>query len=581
MSTHGSYGHDEQHDVSDLVRSMALSSARLWEEVFERLRRLEVAQGELRDMLGRLENALPPGSAPIAAVGPASPALGLGSWEGVTGQDPGGPAHDAETDLFSGPATSMDAVDLLVGGVDGASARSMAPFADDVVAGRQAPGEDTPVRFPFPPADDATADLLSGGADPYGSPTPARTGWAPEPPPPPGTWVPVPASVNGDDAALQEDAVFAAADGGAGAVAHTPHEEPSAPPWDVPPYSPSEGSEETATAVRFGRHAAAAPSASQADDDLRTIEPMPFELPGRISGAIADDAADVLAIGEGNVPPPPPGFTIIGADQPAPPLAFEANEPESGLAPPPPPPPGFGFAAEPTESPPPPPPGFGIHALETGLTAPPPPGFEPPPPPPGFRFAAEPAGAPPTPPPGFEPPPPPPPGFGFGPDTADQPPPPPTGFGSAAEPTDAPPPPPPPGFGFSLEPTDAPPPPPPPGFGFGPDTADQPPPGFGFSLEPADQPPPPPPGFEPPPPGAGLGASPDHDADAPPGFRIQAAAVPPNGPAGFSPGDFGADGPFGSGRHDREQAHQQGSDEDETPPPITPDFFARAGRRRR
>jgi hypothetical protein len=475
MSTHGSYGHDEQHDVSDLVRSMALSSARLWEEVFERLRRLEVAQGELRDMLGRLEDALPPGSAAIAAVGPASSALGLGSWEGDAGQDSGGPARDAETDLFSGPAASMDAVDLLVGGVDGASTRSMARFPDDVAAGSQVPGEDTPIRFPFPPAHDTTADLLSGGADHYGSPTPAQTGWSAEPPPP-GTWIPVPASVNGDDTGLQQDAVLAATDGGTGAVAPAPHEEPGTPPWDVPPHSPSE---ETPTAVHFGRHVAASPSASQGTGDPRTIEPVPFELPGRISGAIADDAADVLAISEGNVPPPPPGFTIVGAEHP----------------------------------PPPPPPGFGIHALETSLTAPPPP-----PPPPGFGFAAEPT----------------------------EPPPPPPGFGFAAEPTE--PPPPPPGFGFAAEPT---------------------------------EPPPPPPGFEPPPPPPGFGASPDHDADPPPGFRVQAAAAPPNGPAGFSPGDFGADGPFGSGRRDREQAHQQGSDEDETPPPITPDFFARAGRRRR
>ena len=494
MTTHGSYGHDEQHDVSDLVRSMALSSARLWEEVFERLRRLEVAQGELRDMLSRLEDALPPGSAPVAAVGPASPALGLGSWEGGTGQD-AGPARDAETDLFSGPATSMDAVDLLVGGVDGVSSRASAPFADDGAPGRQAPGEDTPVRFPFPPADDVTADLLSGGTDAYGSPIPVQTGWAPEPPPPPGTWVPVPASVNGDSAGLQDaDAVFAATDGGTGAEAQARHEEPSTSSWDVPPHSPTKESEETATPVHFGRHAAGAPSASQAGDDLRTIEPMPFELPRRISGAIADDAADVLAIGEGTVPPPPPGFTIIGADQPAPPLAFEADDPESGVAPPP------------------PPPGFGIHSLESGLTAPPPP-------PPGFGFAAEPEPA--------DQPPPPPPGFGFSPDhDAGAPPPPPTGFG------------------FSPDHDAGAPPPPPP------------PPGFGFAAEP-------------------------EPADAPPGFRIQAAAVPPNGPAGFSPGDFGADGPFGSGRRDREQAHEPGSDEDETPPPITPDFFARAGRRRR
>ena len=62
MTMHGSYDRYEQDDTTDdLVRSLALSSAKLWEELFERLRRLERAQSELRELVTRIESALPPG----------------------------------------------------------------------------------------------------------------------------------------------------------------------------------------------------------------------------------------------------------------------------------------------------------------------------------------------------------------------------------------------------------------------------------------------------------------------------------------------------------------------------------------
>lgn len=59
MTIHGQYGGDGQDETGDLVRSMALSSAKLWGELFERLDRLEQAQSELCELLSQLHVALP------------------------------------------------------------------------------------------------------------------------------------------------------------------------------------------------------------------------------------------------------------------------------------------------------------------------------------------------------------------------------------------------------------------------------------------------------------------------------------------------------------------------------------------
>ena len=60
MAMHGSYGESYgQDETPDLVRSLALSSAKLWEELFARLGRLEHAQLELRVLVERIEVALP------------------------------------------------------------------------------------------------------------------------------------------------------------------------------------------------------------------------------------------------------------------------------------------------------------------------------------------------------------------------------------------------------------------------------------------------------------------------------------------------------------------------------------------
>jgi hypothetical protein len=67
MAMHSSYGDDYgQDETSDLVRSLALSSAKLWEELFARLQRLEHAQLELRALVEKIDVALP---AALDAVG--------------------------------------------------------------------------------------------------------------------------------------------------------------------------------------------------------------------------------------------------------------------------------------------------------------------------------------------------------------------------------------------------------------------------------------------------------------------------------------------------------------------------------
>ena len=215
---------------------------------------------------------------------------------------------------------------------------------------------------------------------------------------------------------------------------------------------------------------------------------------------------------------------------------------------------------------------LGLEAFEPDAPPPPPPGFQvgapplPPPPPTGFQVGA---------------PVPPPPPFSFQADATSVPPPSPVGFQ-----VDAPSAPPPPPAGFQV---DAPPPPaaflsdaPPPPVGF---QADAPPPDFpvagmpaaptaplaGIPLHAAFGP-----GVEPPPP--------------PPGYTIVRPARPSRSP--WARGDFDATAIFEAQRPDDTIAIDQngsvdpgdqtdGDGEDLQTPAITPDFFARAGWRRR
>ena len=62
MTTQNPQGSHSDNETADLVRSVALSSARLWEEVLERLVRVERSQVEITQTLSRLQAALPSGA---------------------------------------------------------------------------------------------------------------------------------------------------------------------------------------------------------------------------------------------------------------------------------------------------------------------------------------------------------------------------------------------------------------------------------------------------------------------------------------------------------------------------------------
>ncbi len=453
----GSYGPD---DSTDLVRSVALSSVRLWEEVLERLARVELAQAELTRSLARLQAELPTGAG-AASLGP-----------GIA-----------------------------------------APLAPPP------PGLDTPPppHFVAPP------------------PPPQGFGAVPPPPPPPGfqSWPVDAVAVANDDVTAPPPPPppgFGPLDTGPLGAVHAAAGFPGDHPVEVPPVA--------------GEELATGPVPVWSDSS----PPPP-----------SDATAGPTPVDAGAIPPPPSGF--------------QADFPVE----PPPPPPGFqdGLPVEPPP-PPPPPPGFDPLPSAGDDLSTVPAGFSPsdlsglgaigePPPPPGFATTAEPSAVPSAPPPG--PPPSAPPGFSVAelsgsdaigapegmstPEGAGAPPPPP-GFSAAAAPA---------GTGLDGPATSG------AGYGSDPfgdllgdlDSADA---SAGATATPATggTTPPPPPGFS----TTGGGSF----ADLPIITPEPAADSSDEGAGGGAPPS-----PM-TGRESRAGAPQ-------AEPPITPDFFARAGRRKR
>jgi hypothetical protein len=73
-------------DATDLVRTVALTSARLWEEVLERLARVEESHAELRQAVAQLQASLPAGAGSGPALGTGQPGAPTNAWEPVTEQ---------------------------------------------------------------------------------------------------------------------------------------------------------------------------------------------------------------------------------------------------------------------------------------------------------------------------------------------------------------------------------------------------------------------------------------------------------------------------------------------------------------
>ena len=455
MTMHSPYGEGYGHDeTADLVRSLALSSAGLWGELFERLGRIERGQSELRELVAKMQDAL--------AATPARVALGDGP----------GSAPEALTP----PAITSSFADALA---------SAGAEAEAAVGAGQPPWTGEPTR----PADGAPGSPDDGRATPRGGMG----------------LLDIPESDAGVPPRIEWISPAA--------------EHPEAPAFEPPP--------------------------------IWNIGPDAGDEPGTAApSGIADLSGGLHGIFAGAALEPPIAFTM---DPPPPPAAFAMDPPPAPvgytLDPPPPP---VRFTLDP---PPPPPAAFAMDA--------------PPPPPAGYRL-----GPPPAPPPPVDflvgAPPPPPLDFVVG-----APPPPPVDFLVGA--------PPPPGFT-----TD---PPPPPGFVLavprqGP-TDDAWPPLHDLS---AVGPPIDPPSDDAPlrPPGDLLGSGAGSPPPPPPGFvvvgrrELHAPAAQGSMEAGQSE----------RGRHSTaptpEPLQATGDDrdgpvtEDDDPPPptISPDFFARAGRRR-
>ncbi|HLG68745.1 MAG TPA: hypothetical protein VKV36_12865 [Acidimicrobiales bacterium] len=644
MTRHTPHGSDRSDDTADLVRSVALSSARLWEEVLDRLERVEVSQRELAAQFAQFQSELPSG--------PRQPTLGAGTARalgaGASTPEGGGPAPGERRPVIeSGP----EVIPPVPSGV-GARWRSPEPAGsfdalgdggDDVIpppAGGQqrwandvAPGRDAaPAPAPPGPASalgDATPGALATGGEPAagegareGAPVASALlgthdapdmsiewhpgGFAAPPPPPEG---------------------FAVAGPGAGPLAPPP------PPPPPPPGFSSSAPPPPASPVEF---VAASPGG-----DVLPPPPPPEGF------AVAGPATDLLA-----PPPPPPPPAGFGPPPPPPaPIESAATNPGGGVLPPP-PPPGFAFgepgpeAATAVTQPVPaepalphPPPLFFDEEVERSLI--------PPPPPPSPPARTEPGGE-----PGWDwpapggvpaatsiPPPPPPPSPHLAP-----PPPPVAPVEVGAQPTEESsgdvraggvytPPPAPPGFSLddlsgdtaigapSPPPPVAPvevgahpteeswgdvraggvytPPPAPPGFSLDDLSGDT---AIGAPSPPPPPPPPPPPGFAVDPAAgealAGPGSAPQVTGTPAPGAPVDSMLLDSTGPSlgitptggramaastppGFSVEDFSGAGAIGGTSVPSPGQEVDAGTSEAEPPTITPDFFARASRRRR
>ena len=331
MAMHGSYGESYgQDETPDLVRSLALSSAKLWEELFARLGRLEHAQLELRVLVERIEVALP---AALEAASFGRAALGA--------PEPGGALPAASHgSSFESAVASLDAHTgdaPAAAGVEGPAAL----VARDAGLERE-PAAEREATMPHDLREEELARALWTPPDPAHGTAPGAPG--------------LPSFIlSGVDAAA-----------------------PSV-----------ETGEPDALAVEWHTHMPERPEdpigalGSIWGDVEPRLEP-PGDPDWTRDGALPFGAADAshgLAL-PAPPPPPPVGFhldtqQLPGAPPPPPPGFAPA-------APPPPPPVGFHLDAQQLPgAPPPPPPGFALAAAPySGVgVAPPPP---PPPPPPGF-----------------------------------------------------------------------------------------------------------------------------------------------------------------------------------------------------
>ncbi len=168
------------NDTDDLVRSVALSSAKLWEEVLERLVRVEQMQGELARTVAQLRAELPSGPQ-AAAVGPGTPALAPPPPPpGFV--VPSDAAIPRETGIDAAPPPPPGMTAMVVGasaGLIGGAPEPLSYLPPEPSSGIWAVGTTPEADFaPPPPPPPGFASTAAAEGETLGSPIP--------PPPPPG-----------------------------------------------------------------------------------------------------------------------------------------------------------------------------------------------------------------------------------------------------------------------------------------------------------------------------------------------------------------------------------------------------------
>ncbi|HUZ10037.1 MAG TPA: hypothetical protein VMU76_07710 [Acidimicrobiales bacterium] len=623
MTTQNPHGSHPDNDTADLVRSVALSSARLWEEVLERLVRVERSQVELTQTLSRLQAALPSATSTTSAPGlsgPSARTLGLPAAPPPSPPPPVGAAVGAiEVDgvevgnyQANGGSRALSAL-----GAAGPDAVASTPGPQDTEGSQL--GEPVLATPSEPVSDDLGTDILAPPPPPPGF---ASGGDVPPPPPPPGFSAGTEPEIAGGEFLAQGPSELPEPQRGRRFGLRRKARKDSAPvdqttqvPVDSILAAAGEGAqpEKTSAAASLAGTAGAGGTATLEEVSVpQAPAPAPAPAPG--SASVETDtgtgAAEPLGLHALSMTAPPEPWGI----QPEPTNEGGAPSPTSPAAwAPAPPPPEPAWAA----APPPPDPAW------AAAPPPPDPAWAAAPPPPDPAWAA----APPPPDPAWAaaaaPQPPPPPVVTVVPSAPAAPavPAAPAGFsledlqgeGAIGASPSAPPPSPiapsrpvepvapavpaaP--AGFSLEDLQGegaigaspsappPPPPPPPGFsapsggaeslGLDPapdrDERQMPPAGWESITPPPPPPPPPPP-------------MPEGGSQAPPlGFEpteVTGRPTAPPPPAGFSAADFSGHDAIGGSAEPPpapSPATLMGGQVPE--PPITPDFFARSGRKR-
>jgi hypothetical protein len=302
----GSYGPE---DTADLVRSVALSSVRLWEEVLERLARVELAQAELAQSLARLQGELPPGSA-AATLAPGTSVLAPPPPPGL--EAPSSPHFVAPPPPPPPGVGPLDALAPEPAHVEGSLENRLV----DV----QPIAADEPTTGPVPIWSDAATTSGDGMFD-----LPSSAGDVPPPPPPP---PPPPGFGSGPTNGALDTGLVDAPPPPPGFQSDFPVVPPPPPAGfgSVPgatediPAPPGFSAEDLSGFGAIGEPTPPPGFATTAGPPAAPSEPPlgpPPSAPPGFSVADLTGGDAIGSVGAPDAPPPPPGFSA-GTDLPGP-----------------------------------------------------------------------------------------------------------------------------------------------------------------------------------------------------------------------------------------------------------------------